>query len=1026
MKKTFLFTLCCLPLVEALTDASLASAQTAALRFTTTQSEKWRVAGVEMQQDAPGRADYVLRTDDTSFTFQGFGTCLNELGYDALMQLSAEKREELMSRMYDADGDLRYNLARLSVGANDYAREWYSYDETEDNVPDFNMEHFSIDRDRERVIPYAKLAQKYCPDMTFWASPWSPPQWMKTNKHYAQRPGGGNGCPFAVAPYFNDQFVMEPDYLNAYCLYFDKYIDAMKEEGIPVTGLAYQNEAYSNTVYPGCSWTAEGTGKFLAQYLGPYMKEHQPQLNLILGTINTGSIDVIETIINTPGFKDYINTVGFQWEGGPALPEIQRRYPDFHFVQTESQCNWGAMDWADGSLIFQLINHYLINGCETYTFWNSVLTTGMSTWGWQQSMLVRVNSDNTISFLDEWYAAKHFSHFITDGSKMLVGSDETQKLIAYVRPDGAVVLVVGNLTEQDKTISVDIDGEYISLDLPANSFNTCLLGDQRVILQYLLDETKYVDETTLTASVRTQLQQTKLSAVKALNEGDGEQLEASINEMQALLKAMDPAEEETGEIVNPSFTNGSNGWVLNNVSNGGDFRTNNLVGKSCWNNWSNNFTSMDIHQIVKGLIPGRYVASCVAMCGPGEITDQHLYVTTAAETTSSPVKQVAVWNTAEGWEEQTTPEFTVGSDGSLTIGYASTSGGGTAGWFCVTDFKLQRVGDATEEQLKEYDQKVAENGENVEEIPESVITEYEQKKNLAMDYAGEEDDRFSQEAKDALLATLAGQSSLVDQLKTARQYEDLINELNEAIRLLLLSQKPSETTDFTFAIQSPDVETFDADGNPQGWLISNTNGDAKFKQGQQVDGNGDGHYFDSYNGTAGFMYYTVSQTVKDIPNGTYRLTCMARSSGKGFCVFAGGDELTYQEVENYGNTGGPIWQEAAAGTAERNANSGQGFGWQTIVIDNIQVTDHQLTIGATTDRFLSGMTWDGTWCSADNFQLTYIAGDGEADGIDSVRQSRQDLPARYYNLQGMEMRKSQLPKGIYIVKQGDKSWKTIK
>ena len=24
------------------------------------------------------------------------------------------------------------------------------------------------------------------PAMTFWASPWSPPQWMKTNKHYAQ------------------------------------------------------------------------------------------------------------------------------------------------------------------------------------------------------------------------------------------------------------------------------------------------------------------------------------------------------------------------------------------------------------------------------------------------------------------------------------------------------------------------------------------------------------------------------------------------------------------------------------------------------------------------------------------------------------------------------------------------------------------------------------------------------------------------------------------------------------------------
>ena len=88
---------------------------------------------------------------------------------------------------------------------------------------------------------------------------------------------------------FHDQFIAEDKYYNAYCLYFSKFIDAYKDEGINITSLAYQNEAYSNTPYPGCSWKAVTTGKFLANYLGPYFAEHHPEVSLIIGTMNTAS-----------------------------------------------------------------------------------------------------------------------------------------------------------------------------------------------------------------------------------------------------------------------------------------------------------------------------------------------------------------------------------------------------------------------------------------------------------------------------------------------------------------------------------------------------------------------------------------------------------------------------------------------------------------------------------------------------------------------------------------------------------------
>jgi glucosylceramidase len=88
-----------------------------------------------------------------------------------------------------------------------------------------------------------------------------------------------------------------------------------------------------------------------------------------------------------------IQGVGFQWEGGQILPRIRQKYPDYKYVQTESECGWGSFDWKAAEHTFQLINHYLGNGCEEYTFWNAILAdNGVSGWGWKQNALIRVDS----------------------------------------------------------------------------------------------------------------------------------------------------------------------------------------------------------------------------------------------------------------------------------------------------------------------------------------------------------------------------------------------------------------------------------------------------------------------------------------------------------------------------------------------------------------------------------------------------------------------------------------------------------
>ena len=101
---------------------------------------------------------------------------------------------------------------------------------------DFAMKNFSIGRDKLRLIPYIKAAQKFRPDLKIWASPWCPPSWLKVNNHYActsdaqvnDLPKEGQGVEMRT------QFRMQPEYLKAYALYFRKFIEAYRMERIPV------------------------------------------------------------------------------------------------------------------------------------------------------------------------------------------------------------------------------------------------------------------------------------------------------------------------------------------------------------------------------------------------------------------------------------------------------------------------------------------------------------------------------------------------------------------------------------------------------------------------------------------------------------------------------------------------------------------------------------------------------------------------------------------------------------------------
>jgi len=904
-------------IVAGLCLAVTVSAQTRAVSFRSQDGNYWQMRSEKVTEQSVGKAQIVIRSDLPAQTFKGWGTCFNEQDYEAWRLLSEEDRTLFNKRAFNPNGDLRLQVGRIPVGASDYACDWYSCDETEGNVEDFTMEHFTIDRDLQRVIPSIKEALGENPDMTFWASPWSPPQWMKTNKHYAQLKTDTNGCPFGVPPYDNDQFVDDDRYYNAYCLYFDKFIEAYRGQGINITGLAYQNEAYSNTAYPGCSWKAATTGKFLAEYLGPYMAEHQPDLTLMVGTMNTNRYDVYQTILSTPNIDRYCKQIGFQWEGSQVMSAVHENWPQYEMVQTESECGGGTFDWKAAAHTFYLCNRYLAGGVTTYTYWNAILQDGgYSSWGWKQNALVQVNSSSkTAKYCAEFYAYKHYTHLIPAGSKILL-CDEANLLTSALAPDGNIIVVIGNNGGSEKTLTLDIDGHALVCTVAPNSFATYVVGSETNVAQMLKSEAQGLVD----------IEQARLSSeqMTALNTAIGSGV------YNDLLQAVGDVEGEAlhNTILNPSFTSGAENWMTANVAASGDFKVATVLGKTCYNNWSNNFTSLDIHQDLTGLPEGLYTVTAKSVCGEGNISDQHVYAETSAHLVASPVKADDVWN-ADHWETQTTAVIYVAEGDYLRVGYASTSGGGTKGWFCVTDFELTRVGELTSEFDLEANRKTAPTALN--EAREAYMAVVEQARQMVAN------ETYTAELRNALASLIERQLAQLPEITEPALIGNLQRELEEAMQQLVIDNLQGQiitTGDATPLIESA---TITAD-TKTGWLRDNCQAAGYSEKPAAIQSSvHEGYGVSHWRGSAISDSKLIYQTVQGLPVGKYRLEAYAAATvwnsnngnenKPGVYVFSG-DERTEVTTATYGlYTVDFTLEESVPVTLGLQAKGNQGNTW---------------------------------------------------------------------------------------------------
>jgi glucosylceramidase len=426
-----------------------------------TENARWAELTVEIVAPTPALVGGALAIDakQTFQTIDGFGGCFNELGWEALTSLPENKREAVLKALFDP-AEANFTLGRAPIGANDFSLGWYSLNET---PGDYGMAHFSIERNRQALIPYIKAAMRYQPELGVWASPWCPPSWMTTNGRYR-----------------HGEMKADAQTLGAYALYLSKLVQGWRAEGIRLYAIHPQNEAALNdNIYPQCKWSGATMNVFLRDHLLPRLQRDGVVVEVWLGTVLNENLDeFVDPVLGDPATGPQIVGVGYQYGGQKMFRATHEKYPSKKLAQTETECYGGANTWDQALITFNRLVDGTANFAGSYFFWNMVLDeSGLSRWNWRQNSLITVNrKTETVVYNPEFYSMKHFSAAVQPGARRIaVSGGPFQTCVAFQNPDGGKVLLLSNPSEHAVSAWVAAEDGLCHLEVPAFSMNTLFL-----------------------------------------------------------------------------------------------------------------------------------------------------------------------------------------------------------------------------------------------------------------------------------------------------------------------------------------------------------------------------------------------------------------------------------------------------------------------------------------------------------------------------------------------------------------------
>lgn len=406
-------------------------------------------------------------------TFLGIGGALTDSSAETFAKIPKEKQQEFLTAYFDKEKGIGYTLARTNIHSCDFSSGSYTYvEEGDKELKTFNVEH-----DRKFRIPFIKQAIKAAGGkLTLFASPWSPPAFMKTTGNMLK---GGK---------------LNPEFYESWANYYPKFIKAYEKEGIPVWGISVQNEPMATQRWESCIYSAEDERDFLKNHLGPTMaKAGLGDRKIIVWDHNRDLIyQRVNTIMSDPEAAKYAWGIGFHWyepwSGGEQMFDnvklVNQTFPDKHLIFTEGCAEAFKMErvknWGLGERYgYSMINDFN-SGTVGWTDWNILLDEMGGPNHVGNFCFAPVHADTKtgeLIYTNSYYYIGHFSKFIKPGAKRIASSPSRSALIstAFQNPDGKISVVVMNKTDKEVPYFLWIDGNAAETKSPPHSIQTLVI-----------------------------------------------------------------------------------------------------------------------------------------------------------------------------------------------------------------------------------------------------------------------------------------------------------------------------------------------------------------------------------------------------------------------------------------------------------------------------------------------------------------------------------------------------------------------
>jgi glucosylceramidase len=436
-------------------------------RFAAAPAVEWKAVppapmpGIWETPPAPAASAIASIEIDPRRKFQeilGFGAAMTDASCYVFNQLTPAAREKLFFELFHPN-EMGLSVCRICVGSSDYATSLYSFD---DGEADPDLKRFSIEHDRAYILPMLRQARAENPGLFLFASPWSPPGWMKFNGTML----GGS---------------MRKFYLPAYAQYFLKFLQDYAAEGVPVQALTPQNEVDTDQDgrMPACTWAQEYEIAFVRDYLGPLLRQSGMEAKIWILDHNYNLWGRAVDMLGDEKLREYCSSVAWHGYAGTAdmMSKVQDAYPEIEMYWTEGgphfpDPNLGT-DWCKWGGTFSDI---LRNWCRSITAWNLALDEkGQPNIGPMACAgTVTINSQTKeVTRSGQYWAFAHYSKLMRRGARRIASESAATDLqhVAVENSDGQRVLVVTNAGAA-RTVELRLGNMTAQIPLRENSMTT--------------------------------------------------------------------------------------------------------------------------------------------------------------------------------------------------------------------------------------------------------------------------------------------------------------------------------------------------------------------------------------------------------------------------------------------------------------------------------------------------------------------------------------------------------------------------